>query len=43
MLQNAMTALMYAAGNGHKIVVNRLLRARTNVNEEDKVSELLTC
>ena len=37
------TALMMAAGNGHKAVVHKLLRAEANVNEKDKVSELLTC
>ena len=34
---------MYAADNGHKEVVHELLRAGANVNEKDKVSELLTC
>ena len=38
-----MTALMYAAGNGHEEVVLELLRAGANVTEMDKVSELLTC
>ena len=34
---------MFAAGNGHKEVVDELLRAGANVNEKDEVSELLTC
>ena len=34
---------MLAADNGHKEVVHELLRAGTNVDLKDKVSELLTC
>ena len=34
---------MLMAGNGHKEVVDELLRAGANVNEKDKVSEFLTC
>ena len=34
---------MMAARNGHKEVVHKLLRAEANVNEYDRVSELLTC
>ena len=34
---------MLSAGNGHKEVVDELLRAGANVNEKNKVSELLTC
>ena len=33
---------MLAAGNGHKEVVDELLRAGANVDLKDKVSELLT-
>ena len=33
---------MLAAGNGHKEVVDELLRAGAYVNEKDKVSELLS-
>ena len=38
-----MTALMYAAVNGHKDVLTELLGAGANVNQKDKVNELLTC
>ena len=34
---------MLAADNGHKEVVDELLRAGANANEKDIVSELLTC
>ena len=34
---------MLAAGNGHKEVVDELLRAGVNVYEKNRVSELLTC
>ena len=34
---------MLAAVNGHKEVVLDLLRAGAEMNEKDKVSELLTC
>ena len=34
---------MMAADKGHKEVVLELLRAGANVNEKDKVCELLTC
>ena len=34
---------MYAAGNGHKEVVDELLRAGAKANEKDEVCELLTC
>ena len=34
---------MLAAGNDHKEVVHELLTAGANVNEKDRVSELLTC
>ena len=43
LLQNDKTALMLAAVNGRKEVVHELLRAGANVDEKDKVSELLTC
>ena len=33
---------MMAAGNGHKEVVDEVLRAGANMNEKEKVSELLT-
>ena len=34
---------MLSAVYGHKEVVHELLRAGANVNEKNKVSELLTC
>ena len=34
---------MLAADDGDEEVVHELLRAGANVNEKDKVSELLTC